>query len=126
MPVIYRLLQQEPGEHEWVQPRGEKAEVDIAWDALDWVRLRMEKPWGASFRVTFGKLLPLRERLAIPGSAQRARFVGGDATLERLGAADWKTKQYHIARCDHYLPALAEVTGPGGHAEIIAVCELLC
>jgi hypothetical protein len=80
LPVFYRLLQREPGDHEWVRPRGSEAEVQAAWeefwDALDWVRLQMEKPWGSSFRVAFGKLLPLRERLAIPGMARATRFVG--------------------------------------------------
>lgn len=41
----------------YVQPRGSEEKVLLAWkefwDALDWVRLQMEKPWGAGFRVTF-------------------------------------------------------------------------
>lgn len=130
LPVFYRLLQQTAGgEREYVDPRGTPEEVDLAWeefwDALDWARLQMEQPWGSSFKAAFGKLLPLRERLALPGVTQRARFVGGDATLERLGAADWKAKVYHMAPCHDYLPALQEAIGPGGHSKIIAVYELL-
>ena len=129
LPVFYRLLQREPGDHEWVRPRGSEAEVQAAWeefwDALDWVRLQMEKPWGSSFRVAFGKLLPLRERLAIPGMARATRFVGGDATLHRLGAADWKDRVFHAEHCSKYLPALRAVMGEHDNLEIIGVLELL-
>ena len=95
------------------------------WDALDWIRLQMEKPWGASFRVAFGKLLPIRERLALPGMARSTRFVGGDATLDRLGAADWKALKYHSEPCQRYVAAIEEVVGSGDNLGIIAVLELL-
>ena len=129
LPVFYRPLQQLPGDHEYAQPRGTPQELHVMWeefwDALDWVRLQMEKPWGSSFRVAFGKLLPIRERLALPGMAPKARFVGGDATLDRLGAADWKDRVFHLGSCKAYLPALRMVMGTEGHLEIIAVYELL-
>ena len=129
LPAFYRLLQQHPGEHVFVQPRGSTEEVQEAWeelwDTLDWVRLQMEKPWGSSFRVAFGKLLPIRERLALPGMAAHARFVGGDATLDRLGAVDWKSKRYHVAPCRKYLGALEEIVHAQDHSEIIALLELL-
>ena len=129
LPIFYRLLRQHPGEHAHVNPRGTPEEVaevwEEFWDALDWVRLQMEKPWGSSFRVAFGKLLPLRERLALPGFAQKTRFIGGDATLERLGAADWKSKEYFVAGGADYLKALEKVAGPGENLDIIAVMELL-
>ena len=95
------------------------------WDALDWIRLQMEKPWGGSFRVAFGKLLPIRERLALPGMARSTRFVGGDATLDRLGAADWKALKYHSEPCQRYVAAIEEVVGSGDNLGIIAVLELL-
>ncbi|CAL1131402.1 unnamed protein product [Cladocopium goreaui] len=129
LPVFYRLLQQEVGDHEWVKPRGSESELEAAWaefwDALDWVRLQMEKPWGTSFRAAFGKLLPLRERLALPGMAASARFVGGDATLTRLGSTDWKDRCYHMADSSRYVRAVSEVVGGGDHLEIIGVMELL-
>ena len=77
--------------------------IEEFWDALDWIRLQKEKPWRASFRVAFGKLLPIRERLALPGMARSTRFVGGDATLDRLGAADWKALKYHSEPCQRYV-----------------------
>ena len=129
LPVFYRLLQQEVGDHEWVKPRGSESELEAAWaefwDALDWVRLQMEKPWGTSFRAAFGKLLPLRERLALPGMAASARFVAGDATLTRLGSTDWKDRCYHMADSSRYVRAVSEVVGGGDHLEIIGVMELL-
>ena len=129
LPILYRLLQQEPGDHRLVQPRGSAEELRLVWeefwDALDWIRLQMEKPWGASFRVAFGKLLPIRERLALPGMARSTRFVGGDATLDRLGAADWKALKYHSEPCQRYVAAIEEVVGSGDNLGIIAVLELL-
>ena len=112
-----------------MKPRGSESELEAAWaefwDALDWVRLQMEKPWGTSFRAAFGKLLPLRERLALPGMATSARFVGGDATLTRLGSTDWKDRCYHMADSSRYVRAVSEVVGGGDHLEIIGVMELL-
>lgn len=112
-----------------MNPRGDDDQIrevwEEFWDALDWIRLQMEKPWGSSFRVAFGKLLPLRERLALPGFARKTGFVGGDATLTRLGAVDWKSKEYRVAEGSKYLRGLEGVAGPGENLDIIAVMELL-
>lgn len=35
-----------------------------------------------------------RELLAIPGRSERFRWIGGDATLEVIGALDWKSKAF--------------------------------
>ena len=80
---------------------------------------------GGQFWVAFGKLLPIRERLALPGMARSTRFVGGDATLDRLDAADWKALKYHSEPCQRYVAAIEEVVGPGDNLGIIAVLELL-
>ena len=37
------------------------------WRTLDFIRLQLERPLGTSFRASFEKLLPFRERLAVPG-----------------------------------------------------------
>ena len=55
------------------------------WDALDFIRLQLEAPLQCSFVSVFEKLLPIRERLALPGVTARARITGGDATLNGLG-----------------------------------------
>ena len=50
-----------------------------------------------TFRLALGPLgadaeSPLRERLALPGAADRVVWVSGDATLERVGAVDWTNR----------------------------------
>ena len=72
------------------------------WDALDFIRLQLEAPLQCSFTAVFEKLWPIRERLALPGVTARARITGGDATLDRIGAVDWKAKIFHAERVDHF------------------------
>ena len=58
---------------------------------LELLRVLFDDPavWSTSFTSSLTGLLTVRERLALPGEAQRVRFTGGDATLGRVGALDW-------------------------------------
>ena len=69
---------------------------------VHFIRLQLEAPLQCSFTAVFEKLLPIRERLALPGVTARARITGGDATLDRIGAVDWKAKIFHAERVDHF------------------------
>ena len=95
------------------------------WDALDFIRLQLEAPLQCSFVSVFEKLLPIRERLALPGVTARARITGGDATLDRIGAVDWKAKVFHADRVDHYREGLRNLAREGEETDIISVMELL-
>ncbi|CAE7249929.1 unnamed protein product, partial [Symbiodinium necroappetens] len=95
------------------------------WDALDFIRLQLEAPLQCSFVSVFEKLLPIRERLALPGVTARARITGGDATLERIGAVDWKAKVFHAEYVDRYREGLRNLAEEGGETDIISVMEFL-
>ena len=89
LPILYSLMHVPSGaDDEWATPRpGEDPELlwEEFWDALDFIRLQLERPVRSSFNASFEKLLPIRELLALPGMAARSRMVGGDATLGRFG-----------------------------------------
>ena len=95
------------------------------WDALDFIRLQLERPVAASFNALFEKLLPIRELLALPGVAQRTRIVGGDATLARFGAVDWKAKRFMVAETATFDSALRSSLTEADQIEVIAIMELL-
>ena len=94
LPILHSLMHVPLGaEDKWAAPRiGEDPELlwEEFWDALDFIRLQLERPVRSSFNASFEKLLPIRELLALPGMASRSRMAGGDATLGRFGAVDWK------------------------------------
>lgn len=85
----------------------------------------MEKFWGISFRVVFGKFLSLRERFVFFGMVISVRFVGGDVTLIRFGSIDWKDRCYYMADSSRYVRVVSEVVGGGDYLEIIGVMEFL-
>ena len=71
-------------------------EVDQAWrdlwelfEATRWLCARPET-WSSKFGAGLRELLPVRERLAIPGAWQQGVvFVSSDATRTVIGAIDW-------------------------------------
>ena len=95
------------------------------WDALDFIRLQLERPVAASFNASFEKLLPIRGLLALPGVAQRTRIVGGDASLSRFGAVDWKAKRFMVAETATFIAAIRSSLTEADQVEIIAIMELL-
>ncbi|CAE7227233.1 unnamed protein product, partial [Symbiodinium sp. CCMP2456] len=95
------------------------------WDALDFVRLQLESPLTTSFSSAFEKLLPLRERLALPGVTARTRVTGGDATVTRIGALDWKSKAFHASETGQYVDTLRKMADAEDELEIISIMELL-
>ena len=74
----------------------EGTDVDTAWndlwevlEACRWLCARPET-WAAKFGADMRELLPLQERLSLPGWWQRtAVFVSSDATKTIIGAVDW-------------------------------------
>ena len=76
-----------------VEPVGVDEQKNAAW--LDWdrllemLRVMFEDPqrWRSTFQSTFGRLLSIPELMALP--EQRVWWIGGDATLDRIGAIDW-------------------------------------
>ena len=89
------------------------------------MRLQLEAPLQTSFSAVFEKLLPVRERLALPGATTRARITGGDATLGRIVAVDWSAKVFHASTVGRFQEALRAVAYQGDETEIISVMELL-
>ena len=70
----------------------------------------------------FEKLLPIREKLALPA---RTRITGGDAALDRIGAVDWGAKVFHASTVGKYKEALQAVASFEDEADIISIMELL-
>ena len=93
------------------------------WRTLDFIRLQLERPLGTSFRASFEKLLPFRERLAMPGAS--FRVLGGDATLERFGGIDWKVKRFSVEDFSQYAERLKAEIPHGDNHEIISIAEMM-
>ena len=104
-------------------PQDKERRWEDFWDALDFVRLQLEAPLQTSFSAVFEKLLPVRERLALPGATTRARITGGDATLGRIVAVDWSAKVFHASTVGRFQEALRAVAYQGDETEIISVME---
>ena len=129
LATLYALLRVPPNEKgEWAAP-AEGVDPEVAWtefwDTLDFIRLQLERPVTSSFRAAFQKLLPIRELLALPGTPERTKVVGGDATLERFGAVDWSARRFMVEDTAHFTEALVTLVETSDHVEIIAVMELL-
>ena len=95
------------------------------WQTLDFIRLQLERPLSSSFKASFDKLLPFRERLALPGVADRLRILGGDATLDRFGSLDWKDRRFASEDATPYLAQLTAQLPNFDHGEIISIVELM-
>ena len=95
------------------------------WQTLDFIRLQLERPLSSSFKASFDKLLPFRERLALPGVADRLRILGGDATLDRFGSLDWKDRRFASEDATPYLAQLKAQLPNFDHGEIISIVELM-
>ena len=52
-------------------------------------------------------------------------MVGGDATLGRFGAVDWKAQRFMVSETENFANALKEVLPDSDQVEIIAIMELL-
>ena len=91
------------------------------WDALDFIRLQLQAPLQSSFVAV--KLLPIRERLALPGATARTRITGGDATLDRIGAVDWGAKVFHASTVGKYREALRGIASSEDETDIDIICR---
>jgi len=133
MPPLSRMLGQADPRSKWVNPRGGEESVATAWeewdDTLELLRVMVEDPsqWQANFTSAFTSALTLRERLAAPGAEDRVRFVRSDATLQTIGAIDWKLREYLFSPAEMLMEALrADMTHPSEEMmTIIAITELL-
>ena len=126
LATMYALLKGAPGgKGEWAAPAVD-ADPQVAWtefwDTLDFIR---ERPVASSFRAAFQKLLPIRELLALPGTTERTKVVGGDATPERLGAVDWDGRRFMVEDTSQFVEAFRSLAEASDHVEIIAIMELL-
>ena len=102
----------------------EDAEWEDFWQTLDFTRLQLERPLGISFRAAFDKLLPFRERLAMPVAS--LRLLGGDATLERFGSIGWKSGKFAVEDFSQYAEFLRAEIRHGDIAEMMAFVALAC
>jgi len=133
MPALYRMLTQDrPGSGE-VDPTGSEAQKRRAWEdwdeALEFLRYLLEddEAWRTTFSAGFEAHLAPRELLALPGQAKRTCFIGGDATLERVGAVDHHAKVYMLGPAAEMIRYLRERIDPEDDElmEIIAVAEMI-
>ena len=83
-----------------LQTEGDEEEIEQAWSDLwelfeeaRWLCARPET-WPAKFGAGMRELLPVRERLALPGEwTQGTVFVSSDATKVMIAAIDWTNGQ---------------------------------
>lgn len=93
------LAQQQPGDP-YVCPKGSLGQVTAAyqefWNSVDVIPVLVTRPetWEATFTAGLEGFLNPRDRLALPGAAERVLWIGGDATLEVAAATDWGAKVY--------------------------------
>ena len=80
---------------------------------------------GGALRCQHGAVLAPRERLAVPGEAEKVVFVSSDATLTIQAACDWSGKVAARAPVKAYLRAMSAEIGREPEDVIIAVAELL-
>ena len=98
------------------------------WDTLDVLRVMTARPetWGRTFLSSFAGMLAPRERLGVPGAAERVVWVGGDATPTVAGQIDWDAKLYARQEVVPHLEALREAASAEEEWVIIALTELFC
>ena len=135
LPVLDTMLSETLSQGGFVRPKlqkGSDEEKEAAWAAwdetLEMLRVSFEVPYEGNFEATFDTVLTPRELLAVPGTEQRLRWVGGDATLEVIGTLDWKEKRYMREPAKMMLSVLEgapELCGEEPEVRI-ALAELVC
>ena len=105
------------------------AKWDQLCDVLDLRRLMLQRDVSASSSTTLERMLPIRERLALPGVFNRTRFAGREAVMERIGAASCKAKEFLIQDTGPLGPLLdglrRAAKGELPEEDIVAVAEML-
>ena len=135
LPVIDTMLSESLSQGGYVRPktaRGTEDEETQAWAAwdetLELLRVSFEVPYEGNFEAAFDTVLTPRELLAVPGTEQRLRWIGGDATLEVIGTLDWKEKRFMREPARMMLSVLESAPELcGEEVEVrIALAELVC
>ena len=87
-------------------------EVQEAWEDLwelfevcRWLCARSDR-WEMRFGATLNELLPIRERLCLPGEWTDTVFVSSDATTTVIGAIDWTGRAVARSTMEDLLPWL--------------------
>ena len=130
---IYRMLSQEDGGSPWVNPRGDADQRSRRWEewdeALEHLRFLLEddEQWHATFQAAFCAFLSPREMVGLPGMCRRTRITGGDSTMTRTGAIDWKDKLFMLAPAEEMMRLLRERVEDETHESetIVALTEVI-
>ena len=126
----------------WATPRGTAEEMASPWDewggTLELLRVLFDVPesWSTTFESGFRRALAPRERLALPGTAQRTRWTGGAAAASTVGSIEWglalkgaaaQAPIFAAVEAGPLLRQLEDVLAcPGAEEDwIIAIVELL-
>ena len=132
LPVLDALLSESHSDGGYAYPGGSEQEQRASWHAWDETvelfRVWFETPSDGSFEGAFTDMLSARELLALPGQAGTLRWIGGDATLEVIGALDWKNRRYMRESAKEILEVLQHAPElDGEEVKIkIALAELVC
>ena len=96
------------------------------WDLFEAARWLSSRPetWSSKFGASLRELLPVRERLAVPGEwSQGVVFVSSDATKKIIGAIDWTNGL--VMRMKAGLAAKWATLGTEGEEVAIHIAEML-
>lgn len=109
-------------------PEEAAAVLTELWDTVELARLMAEVPelWTSHFTSSFPTVLPPRERLGMPGEAERVVWLGSDATPTRVGAIDWTHSTFFEGDVEAFWPRLVDIVGRHEPKElIVSAAELL-
>jgi hypothetical protein len=109
------------------------------FDEVERARMLVAIPelWVALFCQGIAGILPVAQRVSLPGELNRMIWVCGDATPERIGCVDWTFKKGTVIEISQMWPALKAVVAgdvaedPDAHllislAELITYVSMAC
>ena len=112
MGALYKRLATVDPKAQWVDPPGDEEQKAQAWreweETLDFLRFLLEDTaaWQDTFTAGLAALLPPLEILAMPSWMGRGQWIGGDATLDKVGAIDWNTKEFLVTDAEPLMQQL--------------------
>jgi hypothetical protein len=128
LPAVHRLLRTTDPRQTYVELDDlSEAEQDQVWEdfhgTVEWLRVLFEMPVSEAFTSAMASALSVREAMSHPEC--QVIWLGGDATMTRVGSLNWTERRVIHSSADVLLEGLREYAAYEGEEEIIAILELL-